>query len=51
MRQDDEEALRTVLREARDSPAELRRASGLSEEELAEVLASGEPGGRERVGG
>lgn len=50
-RKNDEEELRAALREARDSLAELRRASGLPEEELVEDLASGEPEGRERVGG
>ncbi len=49
----DAEELRAALREARDSLAELRRATGLSEEELVEGLVSGESKnqGRERVGG
>jgi hypothetical protein len=52
-RKTDAEELRTALREARDSLAELRRESGHSEEELVEDLASGKPEerGRERVGG
>ena len=52
-RKNDAEELRAALREARDSLAELRRASGLSEDELIEDLASGESEdrGRERVGG
>lgn len=52
-RKSDAEELRSALREARDSLAELRHESGLSEEELVEELASGEPEdrGRERVGG
>jgi hypothetical protein len=52
-RKSDTEELRAALREARDSLAELRLESGLSEEELVEDLASGEPEerGRWRVGG
>jgi len=52
-RKNDAEELRAALGEARDSLAELRRESGLSEEELVEDLASGEPEerGPERVGG
>jgi hypothetical protein len=41
-RKSDAEELRTALQEARDSLAELRRQSGLSEEDLVEDLASGE---------
>ena len=49
----DTEELRVALREAKEGLAELRRATGLSEEELVEELVpdtSQEPR-RERVGG
>jgi len=41
-RKSDAEELRAAMREARDSLAELRRESGLSEKELVEDLASGQ---------
>ncbi len=43
-----EEELRAALREARESLAELRRESGLSEEELVAELAPRGHGGEER---
>jgi hypothetical protein len=52
-RKSEAEELRAALREARDSLAELRRESGLSEEELVEDLTSEESEEQERgrVGG
>jgi hypothetical protein len=52
-RKSDTEELRVALRDAKDGLADLRRATGLSEEELVEELVPDrlqEPG-RERVGG
>ncbi len=52
-RKSDTEELRVALRYAKDGLADLRRATGLSEEELVEELVPDrlqEPG-RERVGG
>jgi hypothetical protein len=48
----DTEELRIALREAKEGLAELRRATGLSEEELVEDLVSDTPRepGRDRIG-
>jgi hypothetical protein len=48
----DTEDLRAVLREAQESLAKLRRATGLSEEELVEELVSdtSQERGREHIG-
>ncbi|WP_219975866.1 hypothetical protein [Rubrobacter xylanophilus] len=52
-RRSDAEELQAALRELGGSLAELRRETGLSEEELAQELVSEghEERGRERVGG
>ena len=49
----DTEELRAALREAKEGLAELRHATGLSEDELVEELVPDAPRerGRERVGG
>jgi antitoxin (DNA-binding transcriptional repressor) of toxin-antitoxin stability system len=49
----DTEELRVALREAQEGLAELRRATGLSEEELVEELVpdTSRERGRERIGG
>jgi transposase len=49
----DTEELRAALREAQERLVELRRATGLSEEELVEALVpdTSREQGRERIGG
>jgi antitoxin (DNA-binding transcriptional repressor) of toxin-antitoxin stability system len=49
----DTEELRVALREAQEGLVELRRATGLSEEELVEELVpdTSRERGRERIGG
>jgi hypothetical protein len=46
----DMEELRAALREAQEGLVELRRATGLSEEELVEELVPDTLGERERIG-
>lgn len=50
-RKSDTEELRAALREAKEGLEDLRRATGLSEEELVEELAPDALRGQGRVGG